>query len=136
MPVPRIILEANLWKDPEIRYATSGVAVADLPLVASTSHKEGDNWVTDHELWVYGKAFGEWAERAAELEKGESLIVTGRLVTEQWEDKSGAKQSRTRLLVDSFTVRGRSPKPKPQGHTAPTPAAEDPWGAASTEPPF
>ena len=135
MPVPRIVVEANLWKDPETRFAPSGVAVTDLPLVASTSRRDGEEWVTVHELWLYAKAFGEVAEAAAELKKGDTIFVTGNLVTEQWDDKEGAKQSRTRMLVDSFAVRGK--KVKPQGQAPSRPVSEDPWSPQTdSAPPF
>ncbi|WP_344677516.1 single-stranded DNA-binding protein [Saccharopolyspora taberi] len=141
----------RLTADPEIRFSQSGVAVLTVPLAFNARRKdESGNWVDGDSFFVRGTLFREAAENGAEsLSKGMEVVVTGRLKTDQWEDReTGQKRSAPALLIDSIgpnvrfvtvTVNkverngsGGSGGSAPWG-SAPTPAGRGGW---SDEPPF
>lgn len=95
----------RLTQDPELRFAPSGMAICVVNL-AFNSRKRDDagNWVDGDVFYVRGTAFKQLAENAGEcLLKGMEVQVSGRLKTEQWNDKqTGDKRSATALLLDSI----------------------------------
>ena len=99
--VNKVILVGNLGQDPEVRYTTSGAAVANLRLATSESWrdkqtgemKEVTEW---HTVTLYGKL----AEVAGEyLRKGSQIYVEGQLRTRKWTDQSGQERYSTEVAV-------------------------------------
>lgn len=81
--------------EPEIRYTNGGKAV--LSFSVAINRKKGEETFT---TWVSCKAWDTLAENlAANIVKGDRLLVSGRLETEQWE-KDGQKQTKTVLIAD------------------------------------
>ena len=122
--LPIIAAEFRLATEPELRFAPSGTAVVKMRLVASSQKRQDDgSWSDDKTLWLGATAFGTLAEHIADtFAKGDLVIVTGRLVTEDWE-RDGQKRSEVRMLVDSAgaSIRfrkiphGSAGGPEPQG---------------------
>jgi single-strand DNA-binding protein len=105
MSLPTISGTARLTGEPELRFAPSGTAVCKFNLAFNSRRKdEAGNWVDGDTFFVNAVAFKQLAENAAEsLTKGTEVVVTGRLKTEQWQDKqTGDKRSAPSLLVDSI----------------------------------
>lgn len=136
----------RLTQDPELRFAPSGMAVLTVNLAfnARKFDKDRQEWIDGDVFFVRATAFKQLAENAAEsLQKGHEVHVSGRLKTEQWEDKNGGgKRSATALLLDSIGPNlsyatasvqkagrsdggGGSPRGGSQGRQ------DDPWGASS-----
>ena len=105
MSLPTMTGVARLTADPELRFAPSGTQVATVPLAFNARRKDqqGD-WVDGDSFFVRGTVFKEAAEYVAEsLSKGMEVVVTGRLKTDQWEDReTGQKRSATSLLIDAI----------------------------------
>ncbi|MER7278366.1 single-stranded DNA-binding protein [Dactylosporangium sp. NPDC000244] len=105
MSLPTLSGVARLTDDPALRFAPSGTAVCKVRL-AFNSRKRDDagNWSDGDSFYVDGVLFKQAAEHAAEsLSRGTEVVVTGRLKTEQWEDKNGGgKRSAPSLLIDSI----------------------------------
>lgn len=144
MPLPRGHIEGRAVADPEMRFASTGKAVAKMRLVASDRRQnEAGEWVDSATLWIDVTCFGPTAENVAEsIRRGDDVVVVGRFQTDEWDDKeTGAKRSKTVFLADSV---GPSLRWGPRPHsgatrsTAATPAADDPWAGGSTDdaPPF
>jgi single-strand DNA-binding protein len=149
----------RLTQHPSLRFSPSGMAVCELNLAFNDRKRdEAGNWVDGDVFFVRGVAFKQLAENAGEcLEKGMEVVVSGRLKTEQWNDKNtGEKRSAVSLLlssigpnlafatakVDKATRSGDSGGGFRPSSSAP---ADDPWGAAPApsggpnqddEPPF
>lgn len=96
----------RLTADPELRFAPSGTAVATVNLAfnARRLNKDTQEWEDGDVFFVRGTAFKQLAENIAEtLAKGVEVHVSGRLKTEQWEDKNGGgKRSATALIIESI----------------------------------
>lgn len=142
--LPVVTIEGRVVADPELRFAPSGVAVGSFRMVAASRKKnEAGEWVDDKTLWMKVTCFKQLAENVAEsLCKGDLVVVTGRLQTEEWE-KDGEKRSATVMVADtvsaSLAFRTVPRSEETRGERAPAAApAVDPWsgGASTEEPPF
>ncbi|HEX7879576.1 MAG TPA: single-stranded DNA-binding protein, partial [Candidatus Eisenbacteria bacterium] len=86
--VNKVILVGNLGADPEIRYTTSGTAVATLRLATTESWMDKSGERTERTEWHRVIVWGKSAETASQyLSKGKQLYVEGRLQTREWTDK-------------------------------------------------
>jgi single-strand DNA-binding protein len=152
MALPSISGVGRLTADPDLRYSPNGVAVLTVNLAFNSRrfNKQTQEWEDGDVFFIRGTAFKQLAENAAEsLQRGTEVHVTGRMKTDQWEDRqSGEKRSAPSLLIDSLgpnlayatakvTKVSRSAGDTSGGST-------DPWGAAPAasggpvddEPPF
>lgn len=99
--VNKVILVGHLGQDPEVRYTTSGAAVANITLATSESwrdkatgeQKEATEW---HRVVLFGKL----AEIAGEyLRKGSQVYIEGQLRTRKWTDQAGIEKYTTEVNV-------------------------------------
>jgi single-strand DNA-binding protein len=150
--LPVVTGEFRVVADPDLRFAPSGVAVGKIRAVASSRKKNEDGeWVDDKTCWVNLVCFKRLAENVAEtFEKGDLVLVTGKLQPEDWEDKDGNKRTSVNIIVDTIgpSVTFNAARPmrgerssnsggNQSSGQAPAPSS-DPWstGNASDEPPF
>lgn len=131
-------------RDPELRFSASGMAVAKIRTVASSRKRlEDGSWVDDRTCWLDVTCFKKQAENVAEsVVQGDLIVVTGKLQTEEWEDKdTGQKRSKITCIADSVGVAlaFTAAKPMKAERAQPVdPGGEDPWASppAEGEPPF
>jgi single-strand DNA-binding protein len=133
--LPRITLEGRVVADPELRFGQSGTAVCKMRLVAADRKKEGDEWVDGDTLWMDVTCFKKLAENVVEsVVKGDLVIVTGKIRTEEWEDRdSGGKRSKVAMIADTVSASLQFriiPHGEPRRTAAPSPAAQA-YGAAA-----
>lgn len=151
--LPVIQGEMRVVADPELRFAPSGMAIGTVRLVSNSRKKEGDEWVDDKVCWLRGVLFKKQAENMVEsVSKGDLVVVTGRLHTDEYE-KDGVKRTSVELLIDEIGVSLRWATAKAQraertqGSSSSSSSgsgqrgapADDPWAGnpnASDEPPF
>jgi single-strand DNA-binding protein len=148
MSVPRITVAGRLADDPSLKFAQSGKAVARLRLVASDRKKneQTGTWEDADTLWISATCWDKLAENVAEsTKKGDLVVVTGRLVTEEWTDREGNKRSAITLKVETvaadlqFRVIKHSDARGPQQDEKQPEAGGDPWATPAvdaTPPPF
>lgn len=93
MPDAIITISGNLAADPELRYTQSGVAVVSFTVMQNLDRKNeqgGYDPVAKNGLKV--TAWRELAENIAQsFEKGQRVIVTGRLEPQQWQDRESGQ---------------------------------------------
>jgi len=108
--VNKIILVGHLGRDPELRYAQSGTAVANATLATSERRKNREGEWADHTEWHRLVFFGKTAETLARYcKKGKQLYIEGSIQTRNWEDKeSGQKRYTTEVLVNQMVMLGRA----------------------------
>jgi len=95
-------------RDPETRYAASGTAVTNFSLAVGYKYKE-----TESTEWVLVICFGKLAELVEQyVQKGKQLFVSGRMKTEQWEDRDGNKRYTTKIIADKVQFLGSSDRPE------------------------
>ena len=95
-----ITIRGNIGKEPELRYTSNQMAVLEFS-VASTSGKDDKKKTT----WFSVKVFGQLAENVAgTIVKGDSVIIVGRMETDEYTKKDGEKKSWTYLIADEVGV--------------------------------
>ncbi|MDD2540348.1 MAG: single-stranded DNA-binding protein [Desulfuromonadaceae bacterium] len=103
----RVMLIANVGKDPEIRYTASGQAVVNLSLATSDKFKNKSGDFEEKTEWHSAVLWGKLAEIAGEyLTKGKSVYLEGRLETRKWQDKSGNDRYTTEIIGEKMQMLG------------------------------
>ncbi|MCX8081849.1 MAG: single-stranded DNA-binding protein [bacterium] len=113
MPGPtlnKVFLIGRLTRDPELRYTTSGQAVASVRMAVNreyVSKEEGKKEDTCFiNLVIWGKRAEVWAEY---LKKGSLIFVEGRLQYRQWETQESEKRSTVEVIVEDFQFLDKPP---------------------------
>ena len=97
-----ITITGNAGKDAEMRYTEGGKAVTSISLATySSGTKANNNQVT---VWVRVSFWGEVAEKANEIQKGQKVIVHGRLLPVRLWDKDGKTNTFLEMTGDSFEL--------------------------------
>lgn len=104
-----VVLAGHLVRDPEVHYSPSGAAVAKLGLAVNTKVKKNDEWV-DEVLFVDVVVFGKPAEWCAEHDKGEPVLIDGRLRLNQWKTQDGQNRSKIEVLANKVQFLKYTPK--------------------------
>jgi len=135
-----ITITGRLATDPELRFASTGTAMCTVvvPDQKSRKNEQTGQWEEQSATtWFRATVFKDAAEALAEhARKGDTVTVSGRLITREWTNKDGEVKSS--LEVDFATVAVVPSRPAAQ-RTA-TPAGGDPWatqaqqGRAQTSP--
>ena len=136
--VNKVILVGNLGADPEVRYSSTGTAVANFRIATSenwTNKEGGKETRTD---WHRVVAFGKLGEICAEyLRKGKQVYVEGKLRTRSWDDKEGNKRWITEVVASNMVMLGQAAdqakamggepmaKEPPPGETPPEPTHQE-----------
>lgn len=107
--INKVILIGNLGADPEMRYTTSGTAVATLNVATSRKWKDKDGNPQDETEWHRVVVWAQSAEFCGNyLKKGSKVYVEGRLQTRKWQDQSGNDKYTTEIIAN--TVQNLSPR--------------------------
>lgn len=104
--VNKVILIGNLGADPEVRYTTSGGAVANLRLATTDQWRDkatGEN--REQTEWHRVVMFGRLGEIAGEyLKKGSKIYVEGSIRTRKWTDKEGQDRYTTEIVAGEMQM--------------------------------
>ncbi|MCD8533961.1 MAG: single-stranded DNA-binding protein [Verrucomicrobia bacterium] len=101
----KVFLMGRLTRDPELRFTTSGMAIAKLGLAVNRSWRAPETReVKEETTFVDVDVFGKQAETLGQyLKKGRPIYIEGRLKLETWDDKqTGQKRSRLGVVLESF----------------------------------
>jgi single-strand DNA-binding protein len=106
--VNKVILIGNLGRDPEVRYAPSGSAIANITLATTRSWKDKNSGEkVDETEWHRVVFYDRLAEIAGEyLKKGKQVYIEGRLKTRKWTDKDGVEKYTTEVIASEMTMLG------------------------------
>jgi len=139
----QVVLVGNLTADPELKFTSNGVAVANFRLAVTPRVRDGDQWRDGETSFFRVNVWRQLAENAAEsLSRGTRVIVTGTLRMRQWETQEGEKRSAVEIEATEVGpslkwATAKVEKTSRQGATA-TAAASSEWDAtpAPEEVPF
>jgi single-strand DNA-binding protein len=129
----KVMLIGNLGKDPEVRYTSSGTAVASFSLATSERFKNKNGEWEEKTEWHNITLWSRLAEIAGEyLAKGKTVYIEGRLQTRKWQDRDGRDRYTTEIVGEKMQMLGakgdgggRSKAPAEQGY-GDAPAYEEP----------
>ncbi|MBN1396539.1 MAG: single-stranded DNA-binding protein [Bacteroidetes bacterium] len=103
--INKVILIGNLGQDPELRYTSSGVAVASFSMATGESWKDQDGNVQEKTQWHKLVAWRKLAEIVGEyLKKGSKVYIEGRIQYRSYDDKNGMKRDVTEIVVDQLLM--------------------------------
>jgi single-strand DNA-binding protein len=129
--INNVTLLGRLIRDPEVRFAPTGTAVASIAIAANRRYQSrGGQW-KDEAAYVPCSAFGRTAEQMAQKHRGDPVLATGRLRTETWEQDG---ENHSRLVLIAETVHFILPASKPNGAGLDGAATPDPEEARDAIP--
>ncbi len=103
----QITIHGGLTAIPELRYSAQGVPIVSGTIASTERYKDKDGeWRDGRKLFLRYSGFREVAENiaASNLDKGTQVVVTGKLLTREFEDGEGVKRTSTELEVIDFAV--------------------------------
>lgn len=123
----KVILIGNLTRDPEVRFTPSGTPVANFRIAVNHRYKQGGE-TKDDVCYIDIVVFGKQAESCGQfLNKGDGVIVDGRLQERRWETDDGQKRSKYEIVAQQVRF-----LPKRQAAVGPA-AGEAAAGAPSED---
>jgi single-strand DNA-binding protein len=91
----------NLDDDPELRFTSSGIAVANLRVAVTQRVQQDGEWRDGDTSFLKVNVWRGQAEHLADsLAKGDRVMVTGRLRQRTWETPEGEKRSVAEIEAD------------------------------------
>lgn len=94
----KIILLGNITRDVEVKMSSSGTHISTLNIAVNNLFNK------EEVLFINVMYFGKTAELAANLEKGQKILVEGRLTEDKWEDQEGNKRSKMKVIGNSLVM--------------------------------
>lgn len=118
-------LIGNLGKDPELRYTSSGVAVATFTVATNESWKDPEGNLQERTQWHNIVAWRKLAEICGEyLKKGSKLYLEGRLQYRTYDDKNGVKRYVTEIVLDEMLMLDSKGSSGPREESSTPPPSE------------
>ncbi len=115
--INKAILIGRLGQDPEVRYTSSGGAVANFSLATNESWMDKSGQKQERTEWHRIVVWGKIAELCGQyLAKGRQAYIEGRLQTREWTDKEGGKRYTTEIVAQTVQFLG-SPGDRPSAGT-------------------
>jgi single-strand DNA-binding protein len=100
-----ITLAGNLVSDPELRYTATGVPVVNFRVASTQRIKTDQGWKDGDTLFLTCNAWRDLAEHVAEsCNRGDRVVVTGRIKQRSYENKEGAQVTVTEVEASDVGV--------------------------------
>ena len=106
--INKAIVLGNLGRDPEIRYASNGSAIANFSIATSESWNDKNSGEkVEKTEWHRVVAYRRLAEIIGEyLKKGSQVYIEGKLQTRKWQDKEGQDRYTTEIVANEMQMLG------------------------------
>ena len=102
--INRVVLVGHVGHDPEVKYTTSGHAVATFSLATNEIWLDYEKKKKEHTEWHSIVAWNRLADFTKEyVVKGQLIYVEGRIHSQSWVDKNQIKQKRGEIVCDNLT---------------------------------
>ena len=101
----KVILAGNLTRDPELRFTNNGIPVCNFGIAVNRVRSQNDDVdFFDVSVW---RELGETV--ANYKQKGDPILLEGRLQFRSWEDNDGTKRNKVDVVADQvqFLPRGQ-----------------------------
>jgi len=100
-------LIGNLGTSPELKELPSGKKLAKITLATNERYKDGEGNVVTETQWHNLIAWGKQAEYASRnLDKGNEVVVEGKLTNRSYTDKEGQKRYITEIHINDLLLVG------------------------------
>ncbi|MEV5673489.1 single-stranded DNA-binding protein [Streptomyces sp. NPDC052503] len=98
-----ITVVGNVVDDPELRFTPSGAPVANFRIASTPRHfnRDTNEWKDGDPLFLGVSAWRQLGENVAEsIQRGTRVVVVGRLIQRQYEDRDGVKRSSYEMTAE------------------------------------
>ena len=131
--VNKAFILGNVGKDPEVRYAPSGMAMCNLSLATSSKRKDKNTGESIEETqWHRVTFYDKLAEIVGQyVKKGRPLYVEGRIVYRKYTDKDGIERTSTEIVASEMQLLGDGNRDAPPAQPPAKSAAAKPAAAGS-----
>ena len=104
----KVILMGNLTRDPETRQTPNGSTVCKIGLAVNRKWKDASGEMREDVLFIDCDAFAHTANAIQKYtNKGDPILVEGRLRLDQWDDKAtGQARSKLGVVIESVQFLG------------------------------
>jgi len=103
----KVILMGNLVADPEVRVTPGGMSICKFTLAVNRQFTTKEGEQREEVAYVDVDAFGRSAEVISKyLNKGNPILVEGRLRQDKWENQQGEKRSKLMVVCETFKFVG------------------------------
>ena len=104
----KVMIIGRLGRDPELKYAASGMPITNLRIATDESYVDKDGNKVERTEWHSVVVFQRAAENCANyLAKGSLVFVEGSLQTVKWQDQQGQDRYTTGLKAQRVRVLDR-----------------------------
>ena len=102
MAINNVIITGNLGRDPEIKSTNNGNRYATLSVAVSERFKDKNGQKQERVDWIKVQTWTEGIVNFCEsyLEKGDSVVIQGKLKTNSWKDQQGNNRYETIVSVE------------------------------------
>lgn len=106
----QFFLTGNVGKKPDLR-RTANSCVVNFSIAETVRSKNSETGEFEKKTtWHSCVAFGMTGEHIEKyVEKGDKLLVSGRIVIDSWTDKEGVKKYTTKVIVSDFELMVKRP---------------------------
>ncbi len=126
----------RLGKDIELKYATSGNAIANFSIACSDDYKGKSGQKVEQTNWVNIVMFGRLAEIAGQyLSKGSQIYVSGKLTTRKWQAQDGTDRYSAEIIASEMQMLGGGSSSDQRNHpnnAAPSQSQQQPSNQANS----
>lgn len=96
-----ITIIGNITRDPELRFTQGGTAMCNLGVAVNRRYQQNGEWVDAPTQFFNVTVWGQPGENAgASLQKGDRVVVIGRIEFREYETKDGGKQRTHDIVAD------------------------------------
>lgn len=100
-----ITITGNLTREPELRFTTGGTATCGLGVAVNRRYMQNGEWVDAPTQFFNVTVWGQYGENvAASLNKGDRVIVKGRLEFRKYENKDKIEVTTHDIQADEVAV--------------------------------
>lgn len=117
-----VSFRGNLGGDPELRLSQSGKMICSFSVANTDSRKNQatGEWEVIDTTWVRVSCFDRLAESVANnLHKGDRVVITGRLVNHEYQDKNGEVAHSLQMTATAIGLDLAGKRFQGQAQTAP-----------------
>ena len=95
-------------RDPDLKFTSDGVAIANFPLATSERWIGKDGEKKEATEWHRISCFRKTAEIVGDhVKKGQQVCVLGKIKTRKWEDKDGVTRWTTEIIAHRVIFLGK-----------------------------
>ena len=107
MSVNKVILVGRLGRDPEVRFTSSGQAVANFSMATDETYKDRAGELQKRTEWHKIVVWGKQAEIAQKyLRKGSLIFLEGRIQSREYQDRDNNKRTSFEIVCNNFRMLG------------------------------